>query len=389
MSKLSQDENVLLIEQYLTQNFEFRCNIVSKMIEVRINGENDFRPLTDKMRNSIVRRVRLNVPETINVKQNVAEYIDSEDIKQYDPIREWLSSLPKWDGQDHVRQLFERIPGISDEQLQWLAIWMRSTVAHWLGKDILHGNECVPTLIGAQGCGKSTFWQRLLPAHLRVYFLDHLNLSNKNDKEMALTNNLLVNLDEIDQIRPSQQSELKQTLSKVKVNGRPIYGREQHDRTRYASFVATTNNLHPLKDPTGSRRYICMLVADRQLIDNDSAIDYLQLYAQVKEEIEEKEMRHWFTNEETLRIQQANEQFQEEQNLDNMLEACFRLPESSESGTEMSVKQIITLLGHQYPTIQKSHSLSIHVGMALQQQGFERRHSRDGVVYQVVPKIAG
>ena len=42
-----------------------------------------------------------------------------------------------------------------------------------------------------------------------------LNLSNKFDKEMALTNNLLVNLDELEAIRPSQHAALKQTLSKA------------------------------------------------------------------------------------------------------------------------------------------------------------------------------
>jgi predicted P-loop ATPase len=94
-----------------------------------------------------------------------------------------------------------------------------------------------------------------LPVNLREYYLDHLNLSNKFDKEMALTNNLIVNLDELEAIRPSQHAALKQTLSKSKVNGRPIYGASQDDRPRYASFVATTNNPHPLSDAMGSRRY--------------------------------------------------------------------------------------------------------------------------------------
>ncbi len=116
--------------------------------------------------------------------------------------------------------------------------------------------------------------RRLLPRQLREYYLDHLNLSNKFDKEMALTNNLLVNLDELEAIRPSQHAALKQTLSKNKVNGRPIFGKAQDDRPRYASFVSTTNNPHPLTDATGSRRYICLTIPKGQFIDNAGDIDY-------------------------------------------------------------------------------------------------------------------
>ena len=111
---------------------------------------------------------------------------------------------------------------------------------------------------------------------------------------MALTNNLLVNLDELEAIRPSQQASLKQTLSVSKVNGRPIFGRTQEDRPRFASFVATTNNRHPLKDSTGSRRYICIQIPDGQMIDNTGEIDYGQLYAQVVYELQELGAPYWF-----------------------------------------------------------------------------------------------
>ena len=117
-------------------------------------------------------------------------FVNSEEVAVFNPIGDYLSSLPAWDGQNHVARLFSRLPGVSSEQLAYLSIWLRSTVAHWLQMDTLHGNEVVPTLIGPQGCGKTTFLRRLLPQHLREYYLDHLNLSNKFDKEMALTNNL-------------------------------------------------------------------------------------------------------------------------------------------------------------------------------------------------------
>ena len=100
---------------------------------------------------------------------------------------------------------------------------------------------------------KSTFAVRLLPEELRQYFLDHINFGNKFDSEMALTHNLLVNIDELANITVAQQGKLKQTLSKVKVNGRPIFGKSQADRRRYASFLATTNDEHPQRD---SRRAI-------------------------------------------------------------------------------------------------------------------------------------
>ena len=296
-------EVTLVIEQFLNENYRFRRNVLNGKVEfailpkatgAKLSGASDeaeliYRPLTQAALNSIVIRAkREQVMEKGSPKAEITEYVQSEEVPEHNPVQGFLSSLPKWDGQNHIARIFSRIPGITSEQLNYLTIWLRSAVAHWMQMDMLHGNECVPTLIGAQGCGKTTFVRRLLPHHLREYYLDHLNLSNKFDKEMALTNNLFVNLDELDAIRPSQQSSLKQTLSVSKVNGRPIFGRAQEDRTRFASFVATTNNRHPLKDATGSRRYICILIPDGQMIDNTGDIDYGQLYAQVTYELLEQ-----------------------------------------------------------------------------------------------------
>ena len=124
-------------------------------------------------------------------------------MNDYDPIKEYLENLPVWDGIDHVSALFNRIPGLTLEQLTWCSTWLRSAVAHWLGIDELHGNETTPILIGKQGCGKTTFAFQLLPPQFRSYFLDHINFDNKFDMEMALTHNLLVNIDEFANMRGS------------------------------------------------------------------------------------------------------------------------------------------------------------------------------------------
>jgi predicted P-loop ATPase len=284
-----------------------------------------------------------------------------------------------------VARLFSRLPGVSSEQLDFLSVWIRSAVAHWLQMDTLHGNECVPTLIGAQGCGKTTFMARLLPPELRVYFLDHLNLSNKFDKEMALTNNLIVCLDELDAIRPSQHAALKQTLSKSKVNGRPIYGASQEDRPRFASFVATTNNPHPLSDATGSRRYICLTIPKGQLIDNTGEIDYEQLYAQVLHEVRELHAPYWFNNDEVKRIQDLNLNYMEQKDIAEIVSICFRKPEEGEKVKALNSAQILQLIQTEYPSVKSDRSTKIHLGLAMKELGIEHQLYNNRRLYKIVP----
>lgn len=381
----------LMIEQFLLDNYQFRHNELNGKVEfcnIRESNEHDaaFRPITEKAMNSILRAVEIALPELSGHKHHVEMFIFSEETPTFNPVKHWLDHLPEWDGNDRVVKFLTRLPDLSTEQVYWMNVWMRSAVAHWLGMDTMHGNECVPTLIGAQGCGKSTFCQSLLPQHLRCYYLDHINLANKHDKEMALTSNLLVNIDELDQIRHSQHAELKQTLSKSKVNGRPIYGRSQMDRKRFASFIATTNNPHPLTDPTGSRRFICISIPNGKLIDNELEIEYEQLYAQILHEVRQQRKRYWFTNEETFSIQQVNMQFQHELDIDDMIEVCFRLPEPEEKAKAMSITEIAQVVNEQYPLLLVNHPNKVRIGCALKQKGYEQKLEHNRRLYFVVPR---
>ena len=379
-------DTTLAIELFLNENYLFRRNVLNGKVEFLTKPDEDFRPLTPAALNSIIIRAkREQVLEKGSPKTEITEYVTSEEVPEHNPVKAFLGSLPAWDGQNHIAKVFGRLPGITSEQLNYLTIWLRSSVAHWLQMDMLHGNECVPTIIGSQGCGKTTFVRRLLPTTLREYYLDHLNLANKFDKEMALTNNLLVNLDELDAIRPSQQSSLKQTLSVSKVNGRPIFGRTQEDRPRFASFVATTNNRHPLKDVTGSRRYICILIPDCQMIDNTGDINYGQLYAQVVYELQEQKAPYWFNNDEVARIQQLNQEYMEKKDLGEMFVACFRQPEEGEVVKTMSCGQMIDIMQKDYPTLQNTIGNRVRLGKTISALGFEHKEHSHVAYYKVVP----
>lgn len=382
-------EGMLAVEEFLKDNYLFRRNMLNGKIEFATQKDDsqlsDYRPLTQEALNSIVLRAkRLEVCEG-NPKSDITDFVHSEDVPVFNPIKEYLNGLPVWDGHNHVADLFGRLPGISSEHLSFLSIWLRSTVAHWLQMDTLHGNECVPTLIGSQGCGKTTFIRRILPQHLRGYYLDHLNLSNKFDKEMALTNNLLVNLDELEAIRPSQHAALNQTLSKSKVNGRPIFGRAQEDRLRFASFVATTNNPHPLTDATGSRRYICISIPQGQYIDNAGDINYEQLYSQVLYELRNQQAPYWFNNSEVARIQELNIEFTEKKDMADIVTICFRKPNEGEAAKAMNCKQMLQVIQAEYPSLAVNHSTRIHLGLALKELGYESTTRGNVPFYRVVP----
>ena len=357
------------VETFLSENYQFRRNLLSGKTEMASVSSNDgaepmWQPVTAEVLNSIVRQAKkAGIGGKKSPRQEIEEYVCSNDIPAFNPIRDYLDSLPQWDGKNHVAELFGRLPGITTEQLSWCSVWLRSVVAHWMGMDPLHGNECVPVLIGPQGCGKSTFAVRLLPEHLRQYYLDHINFGNKFDCDMALTHNLLVNIDEFANMGPSHQGKLKQTLSKVKVNGRPIFGKSQEDRVRYASFLATTNDPHPLCDTTGSRRYLCL---------------------RVKHEICDEMVPFWFSNDEVARIQAANLPFIRTDDMEGLLHQCFRLPDEDEEGVWLTCKQVCEVLQKVYPSMKRGNSTNIRIGQTLKYLGCQMKHTKIGAAYKLI-----
>ena len=194
----------LIIELFLNEKYQFRRNVLNGKVEYAVKAAVDelvaddderWMPLAQEDLNSIVIAARREgVDERECRKSDVELLLYSKEVRAYDPIRQYLTHLPKWDGRNHVALLLSRLPGLTTEQASFLTVWLRSAVAHWLLMDTLHGNECVPTLIGVQGCGKTTFLRRLLPVHLRQYYLDHLNLSNKFDKELGFDHTIPKNV---------------------------------------------------------------------------------------------------------------------------------------------------------------------------------------------------
>ena len=384
------ENDLLAVEYHLEHNYQFRRNVLSGLVEYKKTGEPDenFSRLTSEALNTIFIKAKREIPDDTSLKTDIKAYVESDIPPVYNPVVAWLDSLAKWDGRDRVLEFLNRIPGLSDEKIAFLRIYLRSNVAHWLNMEQEHGNETVPLLIGNQGCGKSTFCVRFLPKHLRQYYLDHFNLANKFDKEMALSSCLLICLDEIDMYNARQMAQIKQALSKVKVNGRKIYGKTIDERMRFASFIATTNNRHPLVDKTGSRRFLTIEIPNGEVINNNGEIEYEQLYAQLLHEVRDEKLRYWYTNEETLRIQELNAPYEQTLDLEQMIDCMFRKPQGNEKHGAFTSLDIRKILKQQYPDVADSQFNSIKIGKAMKEMKVARVKSKRGVSYSLVQLAA-
>ena len=116
---------------------------------------------------------------------------------------------------------------------------------------------------------------------------------------------------------------------------------------RYASFIGTTNEPMPLTDSTGSRRFVCVNVEGN--INFETPVEYEQLYAQLKYEVEQQRERYFLTKEEETALMQHNLRFQKLNGLGEMLLSLFEKPsgtskDSPEDGYWISVKDISSRL---------------------------------------------
>ena len=370
-------------EAYMKEHYTLRLNVMTGTPEYRLNAVGyGFFPLDQAARNTMaIKALKAGVESW---DKDLNRYIDSNLIPKYYPMEDYIKHLSKWNGKhDYVGELARRVKTDSPYWERDFHTWMLSMVAQWLGKDRQHGNAIVPLLIGPQGSGKTTFCKRLLPGYLQIYFNDRLSMKNDNDIFIAMSSYALINIDEFDAMSKSQQPILKYLLSKHDVKFRPPYGKTMEERQRFASFIATTNNLRPLTDPTGSRRFICVYAEE---IDNEGIIYYDKLYAQLYAELEEGR-RYWFEDDENARIIKQNSDFQQVYDYGRMIDLTYLTPEETPSDAKfILVKNIMKRLEMTFPTFVIRKHTDREIGKKLGDMGYEYKKQTKGASYRMKEK---
>ncbi len=374
-----------LLEEFLKRRYLFRRNRVTGDIEYQEKHryQLSWRPLTQEVQNDINNEA---IREGIKVwPQDLERILVSERIEEYDPVRQWLDALPKWDGRDRLGEMADRVKTQTPGWRENFKIWMRAMVSQWrAGKDALYGAQMVLMMVGAQGTRKSTFMRMLLPKELMPFYIDRIDFTNKKEALRALARFLLINIDEYDQVSKAQTAFLKHLIQRTDVKERKLYSTVFEQQQRYAAFCATTNSLAPLKDDSGSRRYLVVEV--NEVIDTDTqgdrVIDYPQLYAQIVDEIEHGE-EYAFTGERERQIIEQNADYYEVPNVISLFEDMFHQPQGGEEVLLLSPTEILEHIRNQKKVNVVTQANATVIGSYLHRKGFPRGEGRQRRKYQV------
>ena len=310
------------LELFLSNKYVFRHNIVSGKLEFQYFGKRKWNVMNDFIENSMLReclkaRIRTNLSSLRNL-------LNSDFCPLFNPFEDYFFNLPTYDEKtDYITQLANTITTTKqDLWQQCFKKWLVAMVGCVLDEKVI--NHTVIVFSGKQGLGKTTWVEKLVPKQLKEYLFSGTINPNNKDTLVQLSECMLINLDELENLNRSEIGSLKEIITKTQIRMRKAYGHNNETMPRRASFAGSVNTAQFLNDSTGSRRFLCFELEGIQYQhDVDINLAFSQALFLFK-----SGFRHWFDQEEIKSITENNEQYQlhspEEELLLTWFEPCDR-----------------------------------------------------------------
>lgn len=336
--------NIVRMMRLLRSRYDFRYNVVMKYVEYQSKEKPwyGYMPVEPRVQKRMTLEVQL-ADIRVSIK-DVRNFLESDYIQNYDPISDFLQECNgKWDGKDHIRELARTVPTSNPHWEDWFYTWFLAMVSQWQGTTFRqYGNSVAPLLISRQGYNKSTFCRRILPPELQWGYNDNLILSEKRQVYQAMSQFLLVNLDEFNQISPTvQQGFLKNLIQLPTLKIKRPYGSHVEEFPRLASFIATSNLTDILADPSGNRRFIGIELTGP--IDVSVRPNYRQLYAQALAALRDGE-KSYFDSEQVRLIMHSNCEFEVMSPTDQYFNIYYEIVDDENEGEWLTAAEIFDFL---------------------------------------------
>ena len=177
------------------------------------------------------------------------------DDRRFHPIRDYLNSLPAWDGTPRIETLLARC--LQADDTPYTRAVTRKTFAAAVARIYRPGSKFDSVLVfdGVQGIGKSTLFKDLVGEE---YYSETLSLTDMDDKSGAekLQGFWVVEIGELAGMKKADVEKVKAFLSTSDDKYRPSYGKTVESHPRQCIIIASVNGERGyLRDITGNRRF--------------------------------------------------------------------------------------------------------------------------------------
>ncbi len=374
----NQDENKIhfetvfhQVENYLTENYDLRYNLIKCEIECSVKQANEFVSVNE---NSLYVEMR---KEGVKIsKDDLKSILKSEYTERYNPIKSYFDNLNPYDPinePDYISQFSNYVKADEQDEFnshhkKWLVRAVRCAL-----DDSYFNKQGFVLVHNEQNSGKTTYCRFHSPDSLSDYIAEEI--STDKDGLILLAKNFLINMDELSTLHKSEINSLKSYFSKDRINIRLPYDSKNSIITRKCSFIGSTNKGEFLQDETGSVRWLCFEIHSIDW-NYSKEVNIDNVWRQALYLLHSGTFKYDLTVEEIAKNETRNMKFQQQTNEMELVTQYFKLPETKEDeGCEfMQVKDMVTYL-QQLAGIKVSRE---YLGRAMKRLKFERVQKYNG-----------
>ena len=400
--------SIKMLKQWLSMRYEFHRNEVTGYYEVCsrdvIKGKfHRWTRMDDNIENSLWIEMEEDGLQT--QQPRLHSLINSDFSEKYNPLLDFLTSLPAWDGKtDYIQMLADRIHiadtdgahHTQEDFRYFFKKWFVAMVVTWVTDTVV--GQTILIFVGKGGLFKTTFFDKLLPKILHDYFINE-STASYTDKDFmeAMASKALMCLDEFETAFGKNLSAFKSCVTKLFFSIRRPYDKYRTELPHRAAMCGTSNSVQIISEEE-NRRYSPWLI---ESIDSpiDHPIDYQHVYAQavaLGKEVMERQRKHedgwvfWLTTEDIEVMREHNKMFMISNYMEDQILRYYRVPGKDVEARYIKFRyssEILERIGG-CPALSR-YIYQQNLASTLLRLGFERKRRSKGMGWFVIEKEVG
>ena len=397
-----------MLKQWLSMRYEFHRNEVTGYYEVCsrdvIKGKfHHWTRMDDNIENSLWIEMEEDGLQTLLPRLH--SLINSDFSEKYNPLLDYLTALPAWDGKtDYIQMLADRIHiadtdgahHTQEDFRYFFKKWFVAMVVTWVTDTVV--GQTILIFVGKGGLFKTTFFDKLLPKILHDYFINE-STASYTDKDFmeAMASKALMCLDEFETAFGKNLSAFKSCVTKLFFSIRRPYDKYRTELPHRAAMCGTSNSVQIISEEE-NRRYSPWLI---ESIDSpiDHPIDYQHVYAQavaLGKEVMERQRKHedgwvfWLTTEDIEVMREHNKMFMISNYMEDQILRYYRVPGKDVEARYIKFRyssEILERIGG-CPALSR-YIYQQNLASTLLRLGFERKRRSKGMGWFVIEKEVG